>query len=350
MNSRVFGSRAPKKPHLVQGGGLADEVRDLRDDIEASFIQLQEEARGDTAARTALGGTLGADNAGHTFYDTDLAQLFTWDGADWQVTGLPASVDNATATNQNASTGVTVDSATATNQSATTGVTVDSTTATNTATKFVGHVRYSHVVTADLVTVVADVAMADGAQIVADQPDYPRKLAVGITDSDSSVSAGTLDIVGVGPGGEAVTESVDLTGGSSVKTTVNAYATVTSLTVANLADATGADKVSVGLAASLGLPIPALAGSVAVFKADVDGWNEAVGTVDATARTISPTTAPDSTHDYDFWYSYTVAPAQNSHTHSVTDTGHTHTQNSHNHAVTDGGHTHTQNAHTHALS
>ena len=35
------------------------------------------------------------------------------------------------------------------------------------------------------------------------------------------------------------------------------------------------------------------------------------------------------------------------HSHSVTDPGHNHTQNAHTHTVTDAGHNHTQNAHTH---
>ena len=49
MSSRVFGSRGPRRPHLVQGpGGLAAEVRDLRGDTEAAFLQMEEEGATNT--------------------------------------------------------------------------------------------------------------------------------------------------------------------------------------------------------------------------------------------------------------------------------------------------------------
>lgn len=224
----------------------------------------------------------------------------------------------------------TVANATATNQN--TIATNQNTTATCAALSMAGAVHYLNPIAAELVSIVADVVVADGAQIIAAQPDVPRKLQVGITDANASISAGTLDLVGTGPAGEAVTESVTLTGGSATKATVNAYSHVTSATVAGLAGNEGADKVSVGVGPALGLPIPSGAASVTVYKANVDSADEAVGVVDATARTIAPTTAANAVHDYDFQFRYTVTPTQNAHNH------------------TQDQHTHTQNAHTHTLS
>jgi len=169
-------------------------------------------------------------------------------------------------------------------------------------------------------TLVADAVVADGAQVVAAQPDYPRKLALFITDGDSSISAGTLALVGVGPSGEAVTESIALTGGTATKISTKAYATLTSATVAGLAGNDGADKIALGVASALGLPgckTPA-SSTFAVHKSNVDDANEAVGTVDAAAGTIVPTTVPNGAHDYAFWFTFACTPTQNSHTHNQT--------------------------------
>lgn len=210
---------------------------------------------------------------------------------------------------------------------------------TNVAEQRCGHVKYAAPIAAELITIKADAAVADGAIVVAAQPDFPRKLQVRITDANSSISAGTLTLVGVGPSGEAVTEEVALTGGTATKTTTYAYATVTSGTVAGLAGNEGADNLSIGVAAALGLPgckTPA-SSAFAVYKADVENANEAVGTVDATAGTIVPTTAPNGARVFDFWYTYSVTPTQNTHTH--TGPSHTHTGPSHTH--TGPSHTHT---------
>ena len=39
--SRLFGSKRPTKEHMTRGGGYAGEVRDLRKDTEAAFLQLE---------------------------------------------------------------------------------------------------------------------------------------------------------------------------------------------------------------------------------------------------------------------------------------------------------------------
>ena len=169
-------------------------------------------------------------------------------------------------------------------------------------------VRYTNPIAAELISIVADVSMANGAQTIAAQPDFPRKLQVRITDADSSVSAGIVTIVGTDPSGNAVSEAVALTGGTATKKTANAFSHVTSATISALAGNAGADHISIGVAADLGLPghgnpVP---GSFAVYKSNVSNGDQAVGTVDAVAGTISPTTAPDATKAYDFWYTFTA--------------------------------------------
>jgi len=194
---------------------------------------------------------------------------------------------------------------------------VDNQTAVNQPLLMASPAHIDAPIAAELVSIVAQVAMADGAQVLAGQPDYPRKLQVDIVDADASVTAGTLDIVGVGAGGDAINESVDLTGGTATKDTTYAYATITSATIVGLAGATGADLVSVGVGSALGMPVPLAAASFAVAKTVVDAADETVAGVDTTAKSINPTTAPNGAHVYDFFYRYSMTPTQTAHSHTL---------------------------------
>jgi hypothetical protein len=166
--------------------------------------------------------------------------------------------------------------------------------------------RFSAPIAAELISIVADVAMSNVALTIAAQPDYPRKLRVRITDADSSVSAGTVTIVGKDQNGTAVSEVVTLTGGTATKVTTKAYSHVTSATVASLAGNTGSDHISIGVDTALGLPTgPGFTG-FAVHKANAQNADEAVGTVDATAGTVVPTTAADGAKNFEFWYTANV--------------------------------------------
>lgn len=199
---------------------------------------------------------------------------------------------------------------------------VDGTTADNDAEIRGAHVRYEAPIAAELVSVVAAVDIADGALTIAAQPDYPRKLQVGIVDANSSVSAGKVTLVGVGASGEAVTEEVTLTGGTATKVTTNAYATLTSATVSLVADAAAGDTVSIGVGAALGLPRSQVGTALTVYKTLVNNAAEAVGTVDATAGTVAPTTAANGARTFDFFYRFTVDVQQQEHTHPVSGAGH----------------------------
>jgi hypothetical protein len=208
--------------------------------------------------------------------------------------------------------------------SAVTGLTVDSETAVNQATVLSGVAHFTDPIAEEVVSIVANVLIANGAQLLAGQPDFPRKLRVDITDADVSITAGTVDLVGVGADGAALSQSIPLTGGTQVVVTDDAYATVTSVTVVGAAGNGAGDNIGVGVDSALGLPIPAGAANVVVTKTCVDSADETVAGVDTTARTVDPTTAPDAAKDYDFYYRYELTPTQSAHTHTVTDGGHTH--------------------------
>lgn len=171
------------------------------------------------------------------------------------------------------------------------------------------HVRYEAPIAADLVTNVADVLLANGALTIAAQPDFPRKLQVRITDANSSITAGTVTLVGVGVRGQAITQVIPLAGGTRTVTTDDAFATLTSATVAGLAGHGAGDNIGIGPSAALGLPVPQGTTAVTVFKSNVSNANEAIGTVDSVAGTIIPTSAPNGTRTYDFWFRYSLSPS-----------------------------------------
>jgi hypothetical protein len=161
-----------------------------------------------------------------------------------------------------------------------------------------GQTVFTNPAAADLVSVVADVLLANGALTIAAQPACPCKLQVRITDANSSISAGTLTLSFYNARGQLVSQVISLAGGTRTVTTTEACAKLVSATVASLAGNASGDNVGIGQSGALGLPVPQGATNVAVHRADVDGASETVGTVDATAGTLTPTTATNGTHDY----------------------------------------------------
>ena len=181
-----------------------------------------------------------------------------------------------------------------------------------TASQLNGFVRYEAPIAAELISIVAALdPVANVTLTIAAQPDYPRKLQIDLVDANSSISAGVVTLIGVGVHGQAVTQAVPLTGGSATTITTHAYATLTSAIVTGLVGAAAGDTISIGVGAALGLPGPyALTPSAfTVYKSNLANANEAVGTVDATNATIIPTTAPDGSRNFSFWYRYTYTPA-----------------------------------------
>lgn len=255
--------------------------------------------------------------------------------AAWVAMAGTGGATSASGTAATGSTAVTIGSGTAT---------ISSATATNTA---ISHSSQCAVgkpaipeTTAVACTLVADANVANGvAMTVAAQPAWPCRLAVIITDADTSISAGIITIVGVDASGRAATETVSLTGGSATRVSANAYSTITSITPSALVGNTGADKVAIGHSNKLGVPVPSGFTSFLGYFLQVDGVKEAIAAQGATSATFTPTTPPDGTKSYTLMYTYDIPVIQAAHTH--TDSGHTHV---------DAGHTHTGPSHTHTLT
>ena len=264
-------------------------------------------------------------------------------------TTIAANV-TAVATNQttvatNQTTVATNQTTVATNQAGVTGATVDNGTATNVALALAGQSTFVAPIAAELISIVAAVQITDVALTIIAQPDYPRNLQIRMNQVGAAVTGGICTLIGVGADGSAVTEVIDCTGGTKTEISTLGYATLTSATVSGLIGGGGGTTIGIGVGPGLALPIPVGAAAVAVAKTVMDEADETVAGVDAAARVVTPTTAPNAAHDYHFFYNYTLTGTQNAHTHALTDAGHNHTQDTHNH--TQDTHNHTQDTHNH---
>lgn len=184
-------------------------------------------------------------------------------------------------------------------------------------------------VAADLVSIVAAATPANGAKTLAAQPVHARKLQVRIvigTTTTTQITAGTATIVGADQDGNAVSEVISLVAAASVtRKTANAYASITSITLADYAaDGSGTGNTfGVGVSNDFGVPtIPAAGGPVnftllkstkitAVLGTSVTAADDVASnaTVDAVARTIAPTTAPSASGLINFEFTYSFGAA-----------------------------------------
>jgi hypothetical protein len=176
---------------------------------------------------------------------------------------------------------------------------------------------------ADLVSIVAAVTPSNVALTLAAQPVHARKLQYRIvigTTTTTAITAGTLTVVGFDQDGAAQTEVVSLIQNASA-TVKSAYAwsKITSATVAGyVASGSGTgNTIGIGVSNDFGMTCNVAAVDFAIVKATkvtkVLGTSNvaaddvaATATVDATARTIAPTTAPAANGlvDYDLTYSF----------------------------------------------
>src|SRR5574337_245132 len=164
-------------------------------------------------------------------------------------------------------------------------------------------------IAAELISIKAAAAAANGAITIAAQPKHPTKLQIRQVIV-TAITAGTLTLVGIDARGNAITEVIDLAAAATItKSTAKAFAKLTSGTVAGLTGG-GDGMLVICVGTALGLPRPAQCQALSVFKAGVSAngsgapADEAVGTVDAVAGTIAPTTAADGIKCFEFWYQF----------------------------------------------
>lgn len=167
------------------------------------------------------------------------------------------------------------------------------------------HVNYDNIAAAGTTDIVSAANIVeDTAHTIVAQPDVPRNLVLTVVDTTASIVAGYIEVVGLNQNGELIEEDVDVSDGAGTYYTDNAFSHVSSVTPRDMSvlGGSGDETLAVGSSTKLGLPFPVNGRLVDVFKSDVDGADEAIGTVNRTYGTIIPTTAPDNSKDFDFWY------------------------------------------------
>jgi hypothetical protein len=153
---------------------------------------------------------------------------------------------------------------------------------------------------------VANVAAANGALTIAAQPDYPRPLKVTFAPGAAAVTAGACTLVYTANDGTTVTDVLSLVTGSGVSVTPLSTKSVAHLTSATVAALVGGSSptIEIGTIAAIGVPVAPGFQDFAVYKENVDGADETVGTVNAVGAYITPTTAPNGSHLFGFGYTY----------------------------------------------
>jgi hypothetical protein len=143
-------------------------------------------------------------------------------------------------------------------------------------------------------TIVTEVAISTltlGALTIAAQPDYPRNLRVFITDANSTVTGGTVTVVGQDQNGEPITEVFTLSTAAAATTITGtlAFSKVVSATWALVGGTVTAsdDTVAIGIGAAMGLAAAPGAVYQRLIKATFYGGDEA-GTFSATYGTYTP--------------------------------------------------------------
>lgn len=154
-------------------------------------------------------------------------------------------------------------------------------------------------VVADVDRLVTTIDWADGAQVVAAQPDCPRNVTATLTDADNSVT-GLLTITGLDARGRTITETMQPLGDGNGKTLVGTkcFASITSIVISDTAGAAPGDAIVVGVGNVIGLPFDLVhtagvrhvylggvrqAAPVVTTGASTSGINASAGTYDGSA-------------------------------------------------------------------
>ena len=156
--------------------------------------------------------------------------------------------------------------------------------------------------------VVASTSLGNGTLSIANQPDFPRQLAVRADPGTLAISAGNVALTYVGNDGVTRTDNISLiTGASTIVSTLTSRGVMTLTSAVVTALAGGASPaIQINDTNSLGLAVDAGFVGFSVIKEVDDATNVTIGTVASTAASIVPSTTPNGTHTYGFGYSYTM--------------------------------------------
>lgn len=92
--------------------------------------------------------------------------------------------------------------------------------------------------------IVASVDIANGAQTIAAQPDFPRTINITVTNTNADITAGIVTVSGTDISGKTVSQSLDLSAAFTLTGTI-VFKTVASVVVTGLIGATAGDSITV---------------------------------------------------------------------------------------------------------
>jgi hypothetical protein len=157
--------------------------------------------------------------------------------------------------------------------------------------------------------IVASGALSNGTVSVTHQPDVMRPVNVEIGTGTAAISAGTVTVVYTANDGTVQTDVISAVVAASSATTKGLSKGVVAISSIVAAGIVGGTAPWLRMSTTAALSIPVAAGSVdfSVLREYDAGATIAVGTLTSTLGSIIPTTAPNGTVTYSFFYGY-VAP------------------------------------------
>jgi len=152
--------------------------------------------------------------------------------------------------------------------------------------------------------IVSSVALANGTLTIAAQPDVPRQLGLRVDPGSGTITAGSGVITYVANDGTTTIDTIALS--TAALFTTNTSKGVCHLTSAVISGLTGGSspKVQMDTTNYLACMVDTGYTDFLLLKANIDSVDNAGSTVATAAACVSPSTAPNGTHNYSFYYSY----------------------------------------------
>src|SRR5579864_788359 len=155
--------------------------------------------------------------------------------------------------------------------------------------------------------IVASTTLANGTLTIANDPDVGRQCSVRIATGTSTVTAGNVAFTYVANDGQATVDNFSAIGvGTTILSTNTSKGVLvpTSVIATGLVGATSTTKIQIDTLNALACPVDPGFSSFALTFASEDGTYNGGATADS-AGCVTPSTAPNGTHNYVFGFTFT---------------------------------------------
>ena len=156
--------------------------------------------------------------------------------------------------------------------------------------------------------IVSSGALSNGTLAITHQPDVMRPVNVEVGTGTTAITAGTVTVSYTGNDGALASDTLPLVCALSTAVTQGlsrGVDTISSITVAGLVGGTS-PWIRLSTTAAVSVPVAPGAIDFTVNREYDAGATIAVGTLATALASITPTTAPNATVTYSFFYTYTA--------------------------------------------